>query len=43
LVSREAGTKIGPLIHPDAFARVNGIVEHALDDGASPDFSNQRI
>ena len=33
---REAGTKIGPLIHPDAFARVNGFVERALDAGAKP-------
>jgi 5-carboxymethyl-2-hydroxymuconic-semialdehyde dehydrogenase len=33
---RDPATKIGPLIHPDAFARVNGFVERALDAGAEP-------
>ncbi len=33
---RDPATKIGPLIHPDAFARVSGFVQRALDDGAVP-------
>jgi acyl-CoA reductase-like NAD-dependent aldehyde dehydrogenase len=33
---RDPATKIGPLIHPDAFSRVNGYVERALDAGAEP-------
>jgi 5-carboxymethyl-2-hydroxymuconic-semialdehyde dehydrogenase len=33
---RQAGTKLGPLIHPDAFNRVSGFVERALADGARP-------
>ncbi|HUN51422.1 MAG TPA: aldehyde dehydrogenase family protein [Candidatus Sulfotelmatobacter sp.] len=33
---RVAGTRIGPLIHPDAFRRVSGFVERALADGARP-------
>ncbi|HEX4111831.1 MAG TPA: aldehyde dehydrogenase [Stellaceae bacterium] len=33
---RQAGTRIGPLIHPDAFQRVTGFVDRALIDGAKP-------
>jgi acyl-CoA reductase-like NAD-dependent aldehyde dehydrogenase len=33
---REAETRIGPLIHPEAFERVRGFVERALADGARP-------
>jgi 5-carboxymethyl-2-hydroxymuconic-semialdehyde dehydrogenase len=33
---REAGTRIGPLIHPVAFERVTGFVDRALADGATP-------
>jgi acyl-CoA reductase-like NAD-dependent aldehyde dehydrogenase len=33
---REPQTKIGPLIHPEAFERVKGFVERALGDGARP-------
>src|SRR5262249_16722289 len=33
---RQADTKLGPLIHPDAFNRVSGFVERALADGARP-------
>jgi acyl-CoA reductase-like NAD-dependent aldehyde dehydrogenase len=33
---RQAETKLGPLIHADAFNRVSGFVERALADGARP-------
>jgi aminomuconate-semialdehyde/2-hydroxymuconate-6-semialdehyde dehydrogenase len=33
---RDPATKIGPLIHPDAFARVNGFVERALSAAPKP-------
>jgi acyl-CoA reductase-like NAD-dependent aldehyde dehydrogenase len=33
---RETGTRMGPLIHPDAFRRVTGFVDRALADGARP-------
>src|SRR5262249_9145461 len=33
---RQADTKLGPLIHPDAFSRVSGFVERALSDRARP-------
>src|SRR5262249_19677552 len=33
---RDGTTRIGPLIHPDAIARVSGFVERAYADGAKP-------
>ncbi|WP_395711878.1 aldehyde dehydrogenase [Reyranella sp.] len=39
---REGGTKVGPLIHPEAFARVTGFVERALADGAKPLWGGKR-
>lgn len=33
---RDPDTKIGPLIHPVAFERVNGFVDRALSNGAKP-------
>jgi acyl-CoA reductase-like NAD-dependent aldehyde dehydrogenase len=39
---RDAGTKIGPLIHPEAFERVTGFVERALADGAKPLWGGKR-
>ncbi|HVP31766.1 MAG TPA: aldehyde dehydrogenase [Myxococcota bacterium] len=35
---REAATRVGPLIHPEHFARVSGFVERALAEGAKPVF-----
>ncbi len=39
---RDGGTKIGPLIHPEAFERVTGFVERALADGARPLWGGER-
>jgi acyl-CoA reductase-like NAD-dependent aldehyde dehydrogenase len=39
---REDGTKIGPLIHPEAFQRVTGFVERAFADGAKPLWGGER-
>ncbi|MBS0220946.1 MAG: aldehyde dehydrogenase [Proteobacteria bacterium] len=39
---REGGTKIGPLIHPDAFERVTGFVERAKAAGAEPLWGGNR-
>jgi acyl-CoA reductase-like NAD-dependent aldehyde dehydrogenase len=39
---REGGTKIGPLIHPEAFQRVTGFVERAFADGAKPLWGGER-
>jgi acyl-CoA reductase-like NAD-dependent aldehyde dehydrogenase len=33
---RDGATRIGPLIHPEAFRRVEGFVDRALSDGAEP-------
>jgi acyl-CoA reductase-like NAD-dependent aldehyde dehydrogenase len=38
---REPGTRIGPLIHPQHFARVQGFVERALAQGARPIFGGR--
>jgi acyl-CoA reductase-like NAD-dependent aldehyde dehydrogenase len=35
---REAATRVGPLIHPEHFARVSGFVERSLAEGAKPVF-----
>jgi acyl-CoA reductase-like NAD-dependent aldehyde dehydrogenase len=39
---REPSTRVGPLITPEHFARVNGFVERALRDGAKPLWGGKR-
>jgi acyl-CoA reductase-like NAD-dependent aldehyde dehydrogenase len=39
---RQADTKLGPLIHPDAFNRVSGFVERAMADGARPSWGGKK-